>query len=83
MLTADENGTLCSPMRLLEMLVARFGAFETVANLAIELNRKSADECLPMDWVTAEAILEFADDLRQAQRATSAWARSRSIGVDL
>ena len=78
MLTADENGTLCSPMRLLEMLSARFGAFETIAYLVIELNRKGPDECLPMDAVTAEAILEFGDDLRQAAGATSLWSRLRS-----
>lgn len=82
MITADESGTLCSPMRALEMLEARFGAFETVANLVIELNRKGSDGCLPMDPVTAEAILEFADDLRQARHAASVWARSRSIGLD-
>ncbi len=73
MLTADENGTLCSPMRLLEMLTARFGTFEAIAYLVIELNRKGADECLPMDSPTAEAILEFGDDLRQAAGAASLW----------
>lgn len=82
MLTEDGNGTLASPMRLLEMLEARFGAMETVANLVIELDRKGSDECLPMDRLTADAILEFADDLRQARNATSAWARSLSVGRD-
>jgi hypothetical protein len=77
MLTADENGTHGSPMRLMEMLIARFGAFEAIAYLAIELNRKGTDECLPMDAPTAEAILEFGDDLRQAAGAASLWVRLR------
>jgi hypothetical protein len=75
MLTADENGTLCSPMQLLEMLTARFGAFEAIAYLVIELHRKGPDESLPMDAATAEAILEFGDDLRQAAEAASLWMR--------
>jgi hypothetical protein len=73
MMTANENGTIASPMRVLEMLAARFGAFEALAYLAIELNRKGPDECLPMDAVTAEALLEFGDDLRQARSAVRAW----------
>jgi len=56
-------------MRLLEMLVDRFGAFEVIAATALELSRKYPDECLPMDRKTAEAILEFGDDLRQAATA--------------
>jgi hypothetical protein len=77
MITADENGRLCSPTRLLEMLAARFGAFEAIACLSIELDRKGPDESLPMDAATADAILEFADDLRQAGPAASTWARLR------
>lgn len=79
MMTSDENGTFCSPMRALEMLRARFGVFETIACLAIELDRKGADECLPMDVATAEALLEFADDLRQAGTAVRAWASTRGL----
>jgi hypothetical protein len=77
MITADENGRLCSPTRLLEMLTARFGAFEAIACLSIELDRKGPDERLPVDAATADALLEFADDLRQACHAASTWARLR------
>lgn len=79
MMTADDSGTLCSPMRALEMLTARFGAFEAVACLAIELNRKDPDGCLPVDPAIAEALLEFGDDLRQAGTAVRAWATLRGL----
>lgn len=77
--TSDENGRLASPMRLLEMLTARFGAFESIACLAIELNRKGPDECLPVDAPTAEALLEFGDDLRQAGDAAKMWASAHGL----
>jgi hypothetical protein len=79
MMTSEENGTLCSPMRALEMLTARFGAFEAIACLAIELNRKEPDGSLPMDAATAEAILEFGDDLRQARAAVRTWVSTRGL----
>lgn len=78
MMTSDDKGALASPMRLLEMLTARFGAFEAIACLAIELNRKGPDECLPMDASTADALLEFGDDLRQASRAVALWVNLRA-----
>jgi hypothetical protein len=55
-------------MRLLEMLVDRFGAFEVIAYTSLELARGDPDEGLPMDERTAEAILEFGADLRQAAK---------------
>ena len=79
MMTSGENGTPCSPIRALEMLTARFGAFEAIACLAIELHRKGPDECLPVDAATAEALLEFGDDLRQAGTAIRAWAGTRGL----
>lgn len=78
-MTSDENGAIASPMRVLEMLAARFGAFEAIACLAIELDRKGPDECLPMDAVTAEALLEFGDDLRQAHSAVRKWASTHGL----
>lgn len=69
MRTRGENGETVSAMRLLEMLADRFGAFEAIASTSLELSRKHPDECLPMDRRTAEAILEFGDDLRQAATA--------------
>ena len=60
-------------MRLLEMLEFRFGAFEAIAYAALELSRKRPAGQLPMDRLTAEAILEFADDLRQANAAAVAY----------
>jgi hypothetical protein len=54
---------------MLEMLADRFGAFEVIASTSLELARKHPDECLPMDRRTAEAILEFGDDLRQCASA--------------
>ncbi len=79
MMTSDDNGTIASPMRVLEMLAARFGAFEAIACLAIELDRKGSDECLPMDAVTAEALLEFGDDLRQARSAVRTRASTHGL----
>lgn len=64
-----------SPSRLLEMLEFRFGAFEAFAYAALELARKAPDDMLPMDVRTADAILEFGDDLRDAARVAAAWWR--------
>lgn len=73
MQTRSERGERFSPMRLLEMLEFRFGAFETIAYAALELARKQPDDMLPMDTKTADAILEFGDDLREAYRAAAEW----------
>ena len=64
-------------MQLLEMLTDRFGVFEALAHSTIKLNRcTDTDEAL-MDPQVAEAVLEFADDLRTARAASGAWARRR------
>ena len=55
-----------SPMRLLEMLVDRFGAFEAIAYSSIKLARFAPPDELAMDPLVANAILEFGDDLREA-----------------
>lgn len=54
------------------ILVDRDGAFEVIAATALELSRKIPDEGLPMARKTAEAILEFGDDLRLAACAVEA-----------
>jgi hypothetical protein len=50
------------------MLSDRFGAFEAIANSSIKLARVAPEEELAMEPIVAEAILEFADDLRTASR---------------
>jgi hypothetical protein len=55
-----------SPMRLLEMLVDRFGAFEAIAYSSIKLARFAPPEELAMDPLVADALLEFGSDLRDA-----------------
>lgn len=72
--------TDASPMRLLEMLADRFGAFEVIATSSITLSRLLPENELPMEPLVAEAVLEFGDDLRQAAAASSAWAQSNGIG---
>lgn len=71
MLTRSDRGKPCSASRMLEMLEFRFGAFEALAYASIELARNSPESQLPMSRLTAEAILEFGDDLRQANQALS------------
>jgi hypothetical protein len=77
MRTRREEGAYLSPTRLLEMLEFRFGAFEAIAYAALELARKDPDDKLPMDVRTADAILEFGDDLRDASRAAAAYLAER------
>ena len=75
MRTTGETGTLASPMRLLEMLVDRFGAFETIAYASLRLAQGRGSENMPpISRMTANAILEFGDDLRQAYDAAQLWA---------
>ena len=83
MRTRRDEGAYLSPTRLLEMLEFRFGAFEAIACAALELACKDPDDKLPMDVRTADAILEFGDDLRQVSGAVAAWSaeRQRSTGL--
>ncbi|MBW3571624.1 MAG: hypothetical protein KY467_11000 [Gemmatimonadetes bacterium] len=69
-----ERGT--SPARLLEMLSDRFGAFEAIAYSTIKLARHEPQQELSMDLLVAEAVLEFADDLRTATEAATEYGRS-------
>jgi hypothetical protein len=59
-------------VRLLEMLTDRFGVFEALAHSTIKLNRCTSADELAMDLQVAEAVLEFADDLRTARAASGA-----------
>ena len=68
-----------SPMRLLEMLSDRFGVFEAVAESTIKLARFVPADELPMDSHLAEAVMEFACDLRSAAAAGGDWARSNGF----
>lgn len=83
MRTRNEQGDLASPLRLLEMLEFRFGAFEAIATTSLELSRKGPENGLPMDRGTAEAILEFRDDLKQAYRAALEWADAKGLSPSL
>jgi len=75
MRTDMSNDQPVSPMRLLEVLVDRFGAFEAIAYSSIKLARFSPPDELAMDPLVAHAVLEFGDNLRQAAEASSEWAR--------
>jgi hypothetical protein len=83
MRTRNAQGDLASPLRLLEMLEFRFGAFVAIATTSLELSRKSPENGLPMDRGTAEAILEFRDDLKQAYRAALEWGDAKGLGPGL
>lgn len=78
MTTTSKRGRRISPVRLLEMLESRFGAFEALAYASLALARKAdaEDDAPPMDKPTAEAILEFGDDVRRAGWAAARWART-------
>jgi hypothetical protein len=58
-----------SPTRLLEMLSDRFGAPEAVAYSSIKFSRYASEYEMSMDLRVAEAVLEFGEDLRNAQEA--------------
>ena len=75
---ADQR-QLPSPMRLLEMLSDRFGAFEAVAGSTIKLARLVPEDELAMEPIVAEALLQFADDLREASAAATEWARAKGL----
>jgi hypothetical protein len=79
MLLTSHAGVPASPMRLLEMLTDRFGVFEALAHSTIKLNRCICTDELSMDPQVAEAVLEFADDLRTALAATHAWAETKGL----
>lgn len=74
------HGTVTSPGRLLEMLTDRFGAFEAIAMASIKLARHVPEDELSMDLLVAEAVLEFADDLRAASEAAVKWRREEATG---
>jgi hypothetical protein len=72
-------GAPASPMRLLEMLTDRFGVFAVLAHSTIKRNRCTSTDELSMDPQVAEAVLEFADDLRTARAASGAWADTKGL----
>lgn len=78
---AAESRQIASPMRLLEILSDRFGAFEAAAGSTIKLSRLAPEDELPMEPALAEALLQFADDLREASTVAAEWARSRGLLV--
>jgi hypothetical protein len=65
--------TNASPARLLEMLSDRFGALEAVAYSSIKLSRYISECEMSMDLLVAEAVLEFGEELRNAQEAAGEW----------
>jgi hypothetical protein len=79
MITTMEKPPHVSPMRLMEMLSDRFGAFEAIASSTIKLARFVSEDELPMDPLVAEAVLEFASDLRSATAASGDWARAKGF----
>ncbi|HET7230417.1 MAG TPA: hypothetical protein VFJ16_10475 [Longimicrobium sp.] len=79
MMPTSQAGVPASPMRLLEMLTDRFGVFEALAHSTIKLTRCTSADELSMDPRVADAVLEFADDLRTARAASGAWAESKGL----
>jgi hypothetical protein len=77
------RGRRVSPARWLEMLESRFGAFEALAYASLALARQDDPEGdqPPMDKQTAEAILEFGDDVRRAGRAAARWAATEGASA--
>jgi hypothetical protein len=82
MLMIGEQPQLASPMRLLEMLADRFGAFEAVANSTIKLARYAPADELSMEVQLAEAILEFGSDLREAYKTALTWAEREILSAE-
>ena len=68
-----------SPMRTLESLEARFGAFTALAYASLAAGTRDGEDIPPMNRVTAWAILEFGDDLRRASRNSVRWARAEGL----
>ncbi|HEV3051532.1 MAG TPA: hypothetical protein VGX50_14605 [Longimicrobium sp.] len=68
-----------SPMRLLEILMDRFGALEAVANSSVKLAHYAPENELAMDLLVAEAVLEFGSSLREAGSKAMQWARTRGV----
>jgi hypothetical protein len=79
MMLTSHAGVPASPMRLLEMLTDRFGVFEALARSTIKLNRCGSADELAVEPLVAEAVLEFADDLRTARAASGTWAETRGL----
>ena len=71
-----------SPARLLEMLSDRFGAFEAIAYSTIKLARHVPEDELSMDVLVAEAVLEFADDLRESRQLADHWSKPAELLVE-
>ena len=82
MMLTSHAGVPASPMRLREMLADRFGVFEALAHSTIKLNRCTSADEFAMDPQVAEAVLEFADDLRTARAASGAWAETKDLAHD-
>lgn len=78
MRATSARGQNASPTRLLEILSDRFGAFEAIASSSITLARVAPDEERAMEPIVAEAVLEFAEDLRDAAEAAAEWARGNA-----
>ncbi len=68
-----------SAVTWLEMLSDRFGAFEAIAYASLQMARTGGHEnAPPMSRMTADAILEFGDDLRLAYESAEHWAAERN-----
>jgi hypothetical protein len=81
MITTTGQHSHVSPMRLMEILSDRFGAFEAIASSTIKLARFVSEDELPMDPLVAEAVLEFASHLRSATAASGDWARAKGFAL--
>ena len=79
MMLTSHAGVPASPMRLLEILTASFGVFKALAHSTTKLSCCTSGDELSMHPLVAEAVLEFADDLRTALAASGAWAESNGL----
>lgn len=75
----DQHSKEATPMRHLEILASRFGAFEALAHSTMKLSRLTSEDELSMDLYVAHAILEFGSDLREAYSASMRWAELRGM----